>query len=118
MPICVLIDVGPKVAYKNRFWKQSMFDGVELVRKALEESYGKADDGSLKVSMVDASLRWLMRHSLLGKGDGVIMGPSTVQYYGDNLKAMECGEDLHENVVKAFDAAWALSKGDCPKYFR
>lgn len=106
------------VAYKNRFWKKCMFDGVDLVKKALESSYGKNEDGTLKVSLVEASLRWLMRHSLLGKGDGVIMGPSTVQYYDDNLRAMECGEDLHEDVVKAFDEAWTLCKGECPRYFR
>lgn len=111
-------DSGWAVAYKKRFWKKSMFDGVDLVKKALEESYGKTEDGVLKVSLVDASLRWLMRHSMLGKGDGVIMGPSTVQYYRDNLKAMECGEDLHENVVNAFDEAWNLTKGECPRYFR
>ena len=46
------------------------------------------------------------------------MGPSTVKYYYQNLKAMECDDYLDENVVKAIDDAWNLCKGDCPVYFR
>ena len=58
------------------------------------------------------------KHSKLGKNDGVIMGPSTVQYYNDNLAAMECDDELDERVVKAIDEAWNVTKGDCPNYFR
>ena len=41
-----------------------MFDGVEMVRKALDEAYGKD-----KVSLVSAAFRWMNHHSLM-KGDG------------------------------------------------
>ena len=40
--------------YRDRYWRESVFRGVELVRKALDESYG-AD----KVSLVSAAFRWL-----------------------------------------------------------
>ena len=37
-----------------------MFDGLELVRKALDEAYGKD-----KVSLVSAAFRWMNHHSQL-----------------------------------------------------
>eukprot|EP01084_Bolivina_argentea_P146381 256323_1 len=109
---------GWAIAYKERFWQKSKFDAIELIREALKQSYGVSDDGTLKVGLVEASLRWLTTHSALKKDDGVIMGPSTVPYYHDNLKALECADDLDANVVKAIDNAWKLCKGDCPVYFR
>ena len=107
---------GWAVTYKDRFWQKSKFDGIELVKNALNDAYG--NDGGCNVSMVDASFRWLMMHSKLGQGDGVIMGPSTVKYYEENLKAMECNQELDGRVVMAFDIAWKMSKGECPLYFR
>ena len=59
-----------------------------------------------------------MNHCLLEKDDGVIMGPSTLKYYEQNLKAMECVDDLHEDIVNAFDDVWKATKGECPVYFR
>ena len=100
------------VAYRKRFWQKSKFDAIDKIRKVIQEVYGD------KVSMVEVSLRWMMRHSLLGKDDGVIMGPSTVKYYYDNLKAMDCDQDLDEKVIEAIDEAWYMTKADCPVYFR
>eukprot|EP01084_Bolivina_argentea_P204205 348701_1 len=111
-------ETGWAKTYRERFWQKSKFDGIELVKKALGKAYGYNNDGSLKVNMVDASLRWLMKHSLLGEGDGVIMGPSKIKYYEQNLVAMECDDDLDRNVVDAFNEAWRMSKGECPLYFR
>jgi len=105
-------------AYKNRFWQKSKFAGIEVIGAALAKAYGRGEDGQPKVSMVSASLRWLMRHSLLRKGDGVIMGPSSPAYFAQNLEAMECTEDLDADVLAAFDAAWQGCKQDCPAYFR
>ena len=46
--------------YRDRYWRESTFRGVELVRKTLEDVYG-AD----KVSLVSAALRWLNHHSAM-----------------------------------------------------
>jgi hypothetical protein len=46
--------------YRDRYWRESAFRGMELVRKTLEEVYG-AD----KVSMVSATFRWLNHHSVM-----------------------------------------------------
>ena len=41
-----------------------MFDGVELVKKSLDEVYGKD-----KVSLVNSAFRWINHHSKM-EGDG------------------------------------------------
>ena len=46
--------------YRDRYWRESSFRGMELVRKTLEEVY-RAD----KVSLVSATFRWLNHHSAL-----------------------------------------------------
>ena len=53
----IFIDV---FRYRDRYWRESAFRGMELVRKTLEEVYG-AD----KVSMVSATFRWLNHHSAM-----------------------------------------------------
>lgn len=51
--------------YRDRFWRESTFDGIELVQGALEEAYGKGE-----VNLVQATFRWLNHHSQM-KGEGV-----------------------------------------------
>ena len=46
--------------YRDRYWRESSFRGMELVRKTLEEVYG-----SDNVSMVSATFRWLNHHSAM-----------------------------------------------------
>ena len=55
MTLCVVC-----VRYQNRYWRESVFQGVECVKKALDESYGVGGD-----SLVSAAFRWLSHHSLL-----------------------------------------------------
>lgn len=46
--------------YRERFWRESTFQGIELVRGALDQAYGAG-----KVSLVSAAFRWLNHHSLM-----------------------------------------------------
>ena len=46
------------VRYQQRFWRETVFEGMGMVRKALDEVYGPG-----KVSMVSAAFRWLNHHS-------------------------------------------------------
>jgi aflatoxin B1 aldehyde reductase len=91
-----------------------VFDGVDLIRKALDDSYGVN-----KVSLVSAAFRWLNHHSLLSPdhGDGIILGMSSMQQLSANLDACEEGP-LVQGVVEAFDQAWELDKANCAKYYR
>lgn len=96
--------------YKNRYWKNSFFDAMNLLSRCCKQ-HG--------TSMVNAAFRWLCFHSDLSskKGDGIILGASSVLQLEQNLKAMEEGM-LPPAIVQAFDEAWDISRVDCPSYFR
>jgi len=99
--------------YKDRFWKQSYFKAVELVRAAAT----KEDIQSL----TEVTLRWMLHHSQLKPdlGDRIILGGSTIEQFEENLSACyEHSEPLPESVVQAFEKAWTLAKPDCPLYFK
>lgn len=51
------------------------------------------------------------------RGDGVIIGMSSMEQLQQNLAAAEEGP-LDQRVVAAFDEAWNLVAHECPKYFR
>ncbi|XP_068171899.1 aflatoxin B1 aldehyde reductase member 4-like [Antennarius striatus] len=101
-------------AYRDRYWKQSHFQGIDLVLQALEEAYGEQ-----KPTLTSAAMRWMYHHSYLkgDLGDGVIIGMSTMEQLQQNLDAAEEGP-LDQRVVSAFDEAWKLVAHECPNYFR
>uniref|UniRef100_A0A3Q3WX83 NADP-dependent oxidoreductase domain-containing protein n=1 Tax=Mola mola TaxID=94237 RepID=A0A3Q3WX83_MOLML len=101
-------------AYQDRYWKQSHFQAIDLVLKALDTAYG-----SQKPTLTSAAMRWMYHHSQLkgDHGDGVIIGMSTMEQLQQNLAASEEGP-LDERVVAAFDEAWNLVTHECPNYFR
>lgn len=96
--------------YKNRYWKDSFFDAMNLLSSCCSQ-HG--------ISMVNAAFRWLCFHSALStkRGDGIILGASSVLQLEQNLKAINEGV-LPSEIVHAFDEAWEISKVDCPSYFR
>ncbi|XP_046882240.1 aflatoxin B1 aldehyde reductase member 3 [Hypomesus transpacificus] len=101
-------------AYRDRYWKQSHFQAIDLVMKAMETAYGVD-----KPSMTSAALRWMYHHSQLrgDLGDGVIIGMSTMEQLQQNMSASEEGV-LDQRVVEAFKQAWDLVAHECPNYFR
>ncbi|XP_028260838.1 aflatoxin B1 aldehyde reductase member 3 [Parambassis ranga] len=101
-------------AYRDRYWKQSHFQAIDMVQKALETAYG-----SEKPSMTSAAMRWMYHHSQLkgDLGDGVIIGMSSMEQLQQNLAAAEEGP-LDQRVVDAFKDAWNLVAHECPNYFR
>ena len=46
--------------YRNRYWKKCYFDGIDKIKEQLDKCYGEG-----KVSMSEASLRWIKHHSAL-----------------------------------------------------
>lgn len=101
-------------AYRDRFWRESVFEGADLVRRALDEAYGAG-----KVSLPSAAFRWLNHHSAMKPecDDAIILGVSSREHLVANVRSCEEGP-LDERVVGAFDAAWRLDKANCAKYFR
>ncbi|XP_068598601.1 aflatoxin B1 aldehyde reductase member 4-like [Brachionichthys hirsutus] len=100
--------------YRDRYWKQSHFQGIDLVLQALEAAYG-----SQQPTLTSAAMRWVYHHShLQGElGDAVIIGMSTMEQLQQNLAAAEEGP-LDQVVVSAFNEAWNLVVHECPNYFR
>ncbi|XP_038163762.1 aflatoxin B1 aldehyde reductase member 3 [Cyprinodon tularosa] len=101
-------------AYRDRYWKQSHFQAIDLVLKALETAYG-----SEKPTLTSAAMRWMYHHSQLkgNLGDGVLIGMSNMEQLQQNLAAAEEGP-LDQRVVDAFKEAWDLVAHECPNYFR
>ena len=96
--------------YLKRFWRKSTFECIQMIEDSLNEIYGRN-----KVSVLEASLRWIMNHSALGKGDGIIIGCSKFNHFQQNLELSTEGP-LHSKVVETFEKAWQYRKGDAPSY--
>ena len=112
--------------YRNRFWKKSYFDGLSLIQNAInvynnndnnDNNNNSSSDGE-RLTIVEASMRWMQHHSVLRKEDGIILGASSMKHFNENLAALENTKALPDNVVEAFDRAWEICKKDVPRYFR
>ena len=65
----------------------------------------------LDISMAEASLRWLVFHSSLQEGDGIILGASRVAQLEKNSQDIAKGR-LPEELVKVFEDAWKDVRDD------
>jgi len=102
--------------YQLRYSKQPIFDGIGVLMKALEEvNAGKPAEE--KITMVDVALRWMLHHSYLIKGDGIILGFSKTHQLQANLAAWH-GGPLPQQLVEACDLAWEMAKPVAESYFR
>jgi len=101
--------------YQGRFWKKSYFDGVDIVKEALNVAYPEKEP----VTVLEASFRWLYHHSKLNGEleDGVILGPSKIEHFQPNIDATKQGP-LAQGAVEAFEEAWRGIKSKCPVYYR
>ncbi len=62
---------------RDRYWRESVFHGVERVRGALDKCYGVG-----VVSMTSAAIRWLNHHSQLSPQYG---GQCTCIYHSNSV---------------------------------
>jgi len=97
--------------YTSRFWLDSYHDAVADIASAC---------ASHDIAPADASLRWLYNHSMLdgAKGDGVIIGASTLAQLDANLASATNVEPLPRDVLDAFDDGWTRCKSSAAPYFR
>ena len=95
--------------YQKRYWKKSFFEAVDLIRKA-GEKYG--------INTIEATYRWLAFHSMLdgSRGDAILIGASKLGHLQQNMDTLKAGP-LPEEMVQAFEQAWAVTKADSPEYF-
>ncbi|KAK5678431.1 hypothetical protein LTS10_008875 [Elasticomyces elasticus] len=57
------------------------------------------------MTVKEATLRWLLHHSILGGEDGVILGGSSTEQMEENLQAC-AGGPLPDSVVACFEDMW------------
>ena len=97
-------------SYRDRYWKQSYFDAVDVIRDAC---------ASENIPMAEAGYRWLVHHSSLraNAGDGILLGASRMEQLNQNLVAMGKGP-LPLKVCEAIDVAWNVARANSPAYFK
>lgn len=98
--------------YLPRFYTDRNFEAIDFIRKACDEE---------GITMVEATYRWLLRHSALDENDGVLLGASSVEQLTQNLSgclaAVEKGP-LPPKILEAFDKAWEITKDEAFPYWR
>uniref|UniRef100_A0A672P5P1 Aflatoxin B1 aldehyde reductase member 2-like n=1 Tax=Sinocyclocheilus grahami TaxID=75366 RepID=A0A672P5P1_SINGR len=95
--------------YRDRYWKESHFQGIDGIQKALEAPYG-----SEKPTLTSAAIRWMYHHSHLRVRAAILVALVII--------GMSSMEQLHENLTAAAESplkhAWDLVAHECPNYFR
>jgi len=93
---------GGHPAYPATFDKPSVHAAVRKFCKVCD------DKG---MSSTEASLRWIMHHSVLGEGDGIILGASRIDQLKGNVELCKKGP-LDEELVKAVEELGEAVKDD------
>jgi len=91
--------------YNELYGKPSLYEGLddwgEIARDA---GVGKAA----------LAYRWVVYHSALAEGDGVVVGARHVGQLEETLKAIEEGP-LEEGIAERASGVWEKVKGDAPR---
>ncbi|KAK4206077.1 NADP-dependent oxidoreductase domain-containing protein [Rhypophila decipiens] len=89
-------------AYAQGFDKPALHDGIRKLKKVCEANGG--------ISLTEVSMRWLMHHSVLGEGDGIIFGAKTLAQVEANVAEARNGP-LEGEVLAAINGLWDDVKG-------
>ena len=96
--------------YLDRYWREDYFDVLQDLRETCSEQGLKP---------VEVAMSWLVNHSMLdaGRGDGIILGASSIDHLEQNMTA--CGQaPLDPAIIDILDRGWEIIKPNCFKYFR
>ncbi|KAI8918267.1 Aldo/keto reductase [Powellomyces hirtus] len=96
--------------YRQRYWNETYFEAVEMVKKACEAH---------SLTMTEVALRWCSHHSKIDYklNDGVIIGASSYDHAKHNLEDLEKGP-LPAEIVRVLDEAWHKTMTIAPTYYR
>lgn len=100
----------------TRFDEMKVFGDIYLtptIVAALKKVQKRCDEEG--VSLMEATLRWFMHHSVLGSDDGVILGASSVTQIEASLLATERGA-LPKVLVEAWEEMYEDIKESLPAY--
>ena len=95
--------------YQKRYWHGSYFEAIDEIELVCEKH---------EINITEAAYRWLAYHSMLSpqRDDGIIIGASSSQQLVQNISYVNRGV-LPDDIVKAIEGAWVVSKVDAPEYF-
>ena len=96
--------------YVERYWRRDYFD-------VLQELQGACANHGIKP--VEVAMSWLVNHALLesDRGDGIILGASSVAHLEQNMAA--CAQaQLPQAILDILDRGWEIIKPNCFRYFR
>lgn len=97
--------------YRARYFKDATFEALRIIEPVVQKH---------NLTLIETALRWCVHHSALnitdGGHDGIIMGVSSQAQLEANLTDCEKGP-LPEEVVKALDEAWLVTKPTTPNYW-
>ncbi len=95
--------------YQGRYWRKVCFDALAVIREAAEKQ---------RIGTVEATYRWLAYHSMLKgeRGDAILIGASKRKHLEQNMAAVQAGP-LPDEMIAAFEKAWAVARGEAPAYF-
>lgn len=93
---------GGHPAYPRTFDKPPVHAAMRKFCKACEER------GS---NSTEASLRWIMHHSVLRAGDGIILGASSVDQLKGNIEMCKKGT-LDQDLLKLVEELWDAVKDE------
>ena len=94
--------------YLPRFYTSANFQALELLQSACKDA---------GIPMVEATYRWLLRHSALRADDGVLIGASSLHQLEENLRCCSSAKDeengkLPQAVLDAFEEGWEIISND------
>ncbi|KAK5802031.1 NADP-dependent oxidoreductase domain-containing protein [Linnemannia elongata] len=97
--------------YRERYWKKEYFEAVTLLKQVA------APHG---LDLVQIAFDWLQFHSKMNaaRGDGIIIGASSLKHTVQNLDALKMGKPLPKDVLDAVERCWELTRESSPSYFR
>lgn len=81
---------------QNLYNQESLHDAL----KQLEET-----TRALGITTIDAALRWAYYHSSLEKGDGIILGASSIKQIKSNIESISRGP-LPKECLDTFEHIW------------
>ena len=62
------------------------------------------------ITPIEAALRWISYHSMLGPDDSIILGASKSSYLKSNVEAIQKGP-LPEDIAAGMEKVWDLASG-------
>lgn len=88
----------------DRYHKNALFDAAKAVNDAAEKA---------GITGHEVALRWMLHHSALKGGDGMIIGASSLPQLEGNLEICKAGP-LPADLVKAVEDVWPSAKDFAP----